>query len=101
MRANLGTETDTKVPVTIEAKIVIPAGTTVPAEALVQLYRHGEKLGGPKALPDSSEVEWTDTIKRQVQKTTVRYYVEFVDAIVDCTAWTGSKNDPVFRDRQR
>lgn len=96
LRARLGVETETEVPVTIEATIVRPAGSGNPDNAMVQLYRGSTPVGEPVAMPAGNQMTWTDTIARQPRTTTEQYRVEFVaPVIVGYQQWNAAAGQPI------
>lgn len=95
LRAALGEENETIVPVTINATISRPSGTTIPDEFRVQLYRGNTAIGQPVPLPEGNTLSWTDSIERLPQTRTQTYRVEAMPLIDGYQQWTATSPAPV------
>ena len=63
---------------------------------MVQLYRNGEAIGEPVAMPATgTELTWQDNAPRTERNATYRYTVELDTIRVEYDQWTGSTLQPV------
>lgn len=95
LTAVLNQEDEGFVPVTVNASIVRPSGTTIPDGFRVQLFRGNTAIGEPMALPEGNTMSWTDSIERLPQTRTQTYRVESVPFVEDFEEWAGTSPAPV------
>lgn len=94
IHATFGELTEESLPVTITAAFTRP-GLEYPEGTLVQLYRDGEAIGEPVAMPATgTELTWQDNAPRTERNATYRYTVELDTIRVEYDQWTGSTLQP-------
>lgn len=93
-RATFGALTDDALPVTINATFQRP-GLEYPEGILVTLYRNGEAVGNPVAMPTSgTSLTWQDDVERTSRNATYRYTVELETTRVGYNQWSGATAQP-------
>lgn len=94
VRANFSDLTDDSLPVTVTATFARP-GLEYPEGTMVQLYRNGEAVGEPVAMPDTgTTLTWQDDVPRTERTATHRYTVELETIRVEYDQWRGSTPIP-------
>lgn len=94
VRAKLGDETTSDVAVAFTANLTKPAGP-YPAQATVQLYRDGEPVGEPVALPAGNEIVLNDVVARSARTATHRYHAEFKGFTAGYQQWSDATSGEV------